>query len=138
VRSAPGAGSSFTVHVPLQRTAGAETGVPGVDGLRVLVVDDQRDTLVTVQACCSAWAWAPGAASMAPAMADTAALRWPPRPLPKTNRYDLLLLDWVLPDTDGARLLAELRSTWPQLRVVVITAYGRGARSAPGCQTALR
>lgn len=37
---------------------------------------------------------------------------------------DLMIMDWHLPDMDGARLLAETRRLYPHLPVVVITANG--------------
>lgn len=37
---------------------------------------------------------------------------------------DLMIMDWHLPDMDGAGLLAETRRLYPNLPVVVITANG--------------
>jgi DNA-binding response OmpR family regulator len=37
---------------------------------------------------------------------------------------DLVILDHRLPDTDGLRLLAELRRRHPDLRVMLLTAFG--------------
>ena len=38
--------------------------------------------------------------------------------------YDLVLLDFALPDRNGLEVLAEIRSRDPQLPVIMITAYG--------------
>lgn len=40
------------------------------------------------------------------------------------RKADLLIMDWHLPDMDGAGLLAETRRLYPNLPVVVITANG--------------
>jgi signal transduction histidine kinase/CheY-like chemotaxis protein/HPt (histidine-containing phosphotransfer) domain-containing protein len=125
VRSAPGAGSTFSVHLalPLDRGAAAAQALPGVAGLRALVVDDQRDTLVTVQALLTRLGVGvagvvdgAGLGRQALAMARAAAAAGKP--------YELLLLDWVLPDIDAVELVQQLRVHQPALRVVVMTAYG--------------
>jgi two-component system sensor histidine kinase/response regulator len=125
VRSALGAGSSFVVHVALpEDRSAAETGtLPGVDGLRVLVVDDQRDTLVTVQALLQRLGV--GARGCIDGARDgRRALEMAAAAAAEDRRYDLLLLDWVLPDIGGAQLLTQLRASHPDIRVVVMTAYG--------------
>src|SRR5512146_790785 len=38
--------------------------------------------------------------------------------------FDLVLLDFALPDRNGLEVLAEIRSRDPQLAVIMITAYG--------------
>src|SRR5690348_17303957 len=38
--------------------------------------------------------------------------------------FDLVLLDLALPDRNGLDLLADLRTSNPQLSVIMITAYG--------------
>ena len=125
VSSSPGKGSSFALHLPLRVQAEAvpTDALPGTAGLRVLVVDDQRDTLVTVQALLHRLgvgsqgriAAARNGQEALAVLATAAQMQQP---------FDLLLLDWVLPDMDGAETVQRARETQPGLRVAVMTAYG--------------
>jgi DNA-binding NtrC family response regulator len=45
------------------------------------------------------------------------------RELLKTNTFDVALLDYRLPDTDGLTVLKEIRALSPQTSVIVITAF---------------
>lgn len=42
----------------------------------------------------------------------------------RANAYDLLVLDWMLPDTDGVSLLRTLRAEGSRLPVIFLTARG--------------
>lgn len=39
----------------------------------------------------------------------------------KSNQYDLILLDWQLPDISGINLLKQIRQTYPSARVIMMT-----------------
>ncbi len=84
-----------------------------MDGWRVLLVEDERllDRVVTE---------ALRTASLTCEVARTGkeALEWL-----QTRSYDLVLLDLQLPDTTGDEVLRQLRAQFPQLPVVLITAY---------------
>ena len=43
--------------------------------------------------------------------------------------FDLLILDWQLPDMDGSTLLKEIRRMYPKLPVIVITGNGNAETS---------
>ena len=125
VTSSPGRGSSFALHLPLrvQAAPAPASALPGTAALRVLVVDDQRDTLVTVQALLQRL----GVGSqgrIAAARNGQEALAMLAAAVQQQQPFDLLLLDWVLPDMDGTETLSRARETQPGLRVAVMTAYG--------------
>lgn len=42
----------------------------------------------------------------------------------RENRFDLVLSDIRLPDISGMRVLTEIKKEWPDLGVIMITAYG--------------
>ena len=125
VSSSPGKGSSFALHLPLRVHAPAlpTDALPGTAGLRVLVVDDQRDTLVTVQALLHRLGVG-NQGRIAAARNGQEALAVLASAVQMQQPFDLLLLDWVLPDMDGAETVQRARETQPGLRVAVMTAYG--------------
>ena len=127
VDSTLGQGSRFTVHLPfaLAPAPPAAAPLPGTALLRVLVVDDQRDTLATVQSLLQRLAvgtQSPGC--LVPARDGAQALGLARDAQAKGQPFDLVLLDWVLPDMDGSQVLNQLRQLQPVPRVVVMTAYG--------------
>lgn len=58
------------------------------------------------------------------------------RPL-LTERFDLVLCDYILPDMRGDAIVAMLRSVWPSVPIVVITGSGLNGEQekcrAAGC-----
>lgn len=139
VHSAVGAGSRFTVHLALPQAApGFAPDVPRplAPQARVLVVDDREDCRTALCTLLRRLGVGTGpgggvaeAATAAEARHRLADGRGAARP------FDTLLLDWVLPDADGARLLPELQRDHPGLRIVVVSAYERaGALAAPAAR----
>ncbi len=125
VTSRPGAGSTFTVRVPLQVAAGEPAAdlPPAAARQRVLVVDDQDDTRSALLG--QLHRLGVGSFGALAGVADGAAAEMALRAARERGEpFELLLLDWVLPDGDGGQLLPRLRAAQPGLRVVAISAYG--------------
>ncbi|MDL2338104.1 MAG: response regulator [Pseudomonadota bacterium] len=125
VDSRPGIGTRFTVRIPLPVESGA--GCPelpdSVAAMRVLVVDDQPDTCVAVigqlhKLGIGRHGKLDGAEDAAGALRALALARDAGTP------FDLVVLDWVLPDGEGTTVIERMRETQPGVRIVVMSAYG--------------
>ena len=133
VTSASDKGSTFTVTLPVRILP--DTLVEPVvrpipaERLRILVVDDQNETRTSLsgllrtmgvgavgagRAQGSVVTASNGADALAKARAADAA----------GQPFNLVLLDWVLPDMSGAEVTQRLRRAHPEVGVVVISAYG--------------
>jgi PAS domain S-box-containing protein len=115
VQSTPGDGSAFRFTIPLltERQAPSEDG-----GARALVVDDDSDLVEVMRATLSARGYQVFGAS---------------RGKEAIERFDeigadLVVLDILLPDISGLRVLRHVNSTRPETKIVVYTAtYLEGA-----------
>jgi PAS domain S-box-containing protein len=125
VDSAPGRGSTFTIHFPMVSQPAAPAGVPA-DRLpapargdeTVLVVEDQAEVLRLV-----ARALTPqGYRVLACRSADEA------QEFVRGNKdpIHLLLTDVVMPVMGGAELAASLRAVLPDMRVLYMSGYTDG------------
>lgn len=105
VRSRPGEGSTFGFTVPLGLEADAVSpeGPPAGDGksLNVLVVEDNPESLASMKTILFAMGHAHAAAGSAAEASRLAA----------AERFDLVLLDWDLPDMAGPEAVGLLRSS---------------------------
>ena len=127
VQSTPGQGSTFWFTVRLAKgttAAAAPARVLRADlhGKRVLVVDDNDTARQVLTALLSgmgldAVAVAGGAAALTALMPHEGGK--PP--------YDLLLLDWQMPEMDGIALAKRIRVDHPShpIPILMVTAYGR-------------
>lgn len=116
-----GHGATFTVtlpHVDSGTAMSVETraSAPILDGRTVLVVDDDIEQTRFLDAALRAFGAAVVTANSAP-VAIAAARR---------QRPDLVLTDIAMPEEDGYALAAALLKIDPSIRLVAITAYGRG------------
>ncbi len=80
----------------------------------ILIIDDEAAIRESLEALLDLEGYVVAAAETA----DEGLARLAERP------YDLVLLDYALPDRNGLEVLSELRERDPQLPVIMITAYG--------------
>ena len=52
------------------------------------------------------------------------------------GHFDVVVTDIVMPNRDGFELIGALRESWPEIRIIVVSGDGRGAREGY-LQTAL-
>ncbi|MBQ0945409.1 response regulator [Ideonella sp. 4Y16] len=128
VDSTPGQGSTFRIELPVRLAA---TPTPIDDQTlarqRVLVVDDQVATRQSVLEQLAALGV--GREGLLEAVADgQAALQRCHEAARIGQPFDLMLLDWVMPDLRGGEVIERLRALGPEApRVVVMSAYGSDA-----------
>ena len=53
----------------------------------------------------------------------------------ESQHFDLIVLDWMLPDCDGLEIVRDLRANRRQVPVLMITARGGGANKAAALQS---
>ncbi len=126
VESKPGEGANFifTARFPVaQTTPPVVAALPGVDVLRVLVVDDQHEAvLVLIDLLTALGVGTAHGQGIDSAASGEEALTKITQAHHAGHRYDLLLLDWVMPGMDGSDVLQALHGSGmahPPLPVVV-------------------
>lgn len=94
----------------------------GQAGQRILIVDDDRDTCTNFSDILQELGFNTDVAHDGPS-----ALR-----LVRANYYDIALLDFMMPEMDGATLFREIKKIRPETNAVMITAYAGkdGAQAA--------
>ncbi|QEI05906.1 response regulator [Pigmentiphaga aceris] len=126
VDSAPGQGSTFYFDICFERQQHEGGASPrrhaNLAGRRVLVVDDSRSARDMLVATLSAWsAQASQAASGQAALASMEAAAAQGQP------FELVLVDWRMPDMDGIELIRAIRqdARLGTPRVFLLSSYGR-------------
>lgn len=126
VESIPGEGSNFIFNArfPIARPVPQVAAVlPGVDVLRVLVVDDQTEArLVLVDLLNVLGVGIAHGQGIDCAASGEAALEMIGQAQNCGQPYDMLLIDWVMPEMDGGEVLEALKKlgmTHPPFAVVV-------------------
>jgi CheY-like chemotaxis protein/HPt (histidine-containing phosphotransfer) domain-containing protein len=109
VDSKPGRGSTFHFTALFERrqhhsTSPAVSGRPALEGLRVLVVDDNETNRRILDDMLDAWHMKPTA--VADSMAALAALR---HVSPTGERFDVVIADGQMPDVDGFMLARRIK-----------------------------
>ncbi len=115
---------SFTVRMGRLPQEHPDTSLHAVRGLRALVVDDQETSRLIMGHMLEAWGvHADTAGSAVEGLERVACARKADSP------YDLLLLDWRMPEMSGLEMAAALRSRAdnesPMPFVIMVSAYGR-------------
>jgi len=119
VRSVEGVGATFTFQAPLRLAPPAslaERDAAALKDKRALVIDDSRSTRRILGAALSGFGFRVEEAETA-----TEAMR----KLQAPEAFDLITLDWKLPDESGVAMLARARALEIRQPVLLITAYGR-------------
>ena len=124
VESRIGAGTTFSIYLPMAETAAAETGDAGrPDRPRgnetVLVVDDEPDLLEMMRVGLARLGYAVTGYSD-PAHALEAFRREP-------DRWDVVVTDQVMPGINGGALIAKLREIRPLCPIILCTGFSDGA-----------
>ena len=128
VTSQPDIGSIFQLDIPYRVAAGVPATPPlllnGSNGKRILVVDDNHTSQQVVISYLHSWRCLARAVSSA-----QEALR-----SLRTEQWDVVMLDWNLPETDGAQLALAMKqefgSTTPPL--VLLSSGSISAKEALG------
>ncbi|MBM7455086.1 signal transduction histidine kinase/CHASE1-domain containing sensor protein/DNA-binding response OmpR family regulator [Oceanisphaera litoralis] len=121
VRSTPGEGSCFWFDLTLELDEASPPLVPVEEGeqpLRVLVVDDHRVSADILARVARQQGWQVNIAN-----SGQQALR----EVEQNPGYDMVLMDWSMPDMNGLEAAAKIRTlAQEQLpTVIMVTAYGR-------------
>lgn len=84
------------------------------DPYRVLIIDDEEPILKLLKS----------EIATEERLVDTAACAKSGRDLLNKRRYDVVVSDIRLPDADGLELLVEIKGTFPDIEVILITGHG--------------
>ena len=127
VHSRPDQGSTFEVYVPCSSEVAArdsppvKTLIPYGHGETVLLIDDEKPLVVLGEEMLAALGYEP--VGFESAHQAFAAFRANPQ------RFDLVLIDEVMPEMRGTQLAAVLHQTRSELPVLLMTGYSRLAWS---------
>lgn len=112
--SRPGRGSRFSIRIPYGRAYPAAPPEVGAEaplrGLTAWVIDNDPEICIGMRALLEGW----GCDAVTATGVDD---------LERDERADLLIVDYHLGETDGLAVAAQLRREWPELPVILITAY---------------
>jgi signal transduction histidine kinase/ActR/RegA family two-component response regulator len=136
VKSKPGAGSSFEVYFVQAEAAPtnddrADVPLPTGRGETILIVDDEKPLVQLGEEIVASLGYEPvGFDSSALALAAFSA---------DPQRFDLVLVDEIMPEMTGTQLAAALRAIRPDLPILLMTGYGGPVETArPGVREILK
>lgn len=119
VASIPGQGSTFTLRVPLGYIPAETAQKPQLPNLRVLLVEDNDTSRLVLKEMLQKLGCDISLCK------DAESALWSVQ-APETAGFDVLLIDWQLPDIDGLTLAATIRrlTALPkQPAIVIVTAF---------------
>ena len=111
----------FEINVPVVEGSQANAKTPYLEGYRVMVVDDNETNRRILENYLQAWK---AEATIVSNGQD--ALRKLEESLKENKPYDILLLDWFMPQMDGIALAKAIRANpfHDQTPIVMLTSYG--------------
>lgn len=128
VSSIPGQGSifSFTIKADLYGVSSAERDIQQLNGLKVLVVDDQETSCQILESWLSAWKM-----NVHTAATGEQALRLIEDAVHDGYPFDVILLDWMMPGMSGLDVARQLEEECRQqkgahpMTIIMVTAHDR-------------
>ena len=115
LESTPGKGSRFTVWIPVAKDTAMPSQEASAEGVRVLLVDDDRLQLEMTEAMCRR-AGIESVGCDCPEYVER---------LIAKEHFDLVLTDLQMPQRDGYGVLNAVRGQHPEMPVVVVSAHGQ-------------
>lgn len=114
--SRPGEGSSFifTVKLPIAHPEPRRylnNNVPELNNLKLLIIDDNHTNLRILEKLTRSWGMYPETASSPGRALEI---------LKRASEFDVLVLDWHMPEMNGVQLAREIRSAHPGLSAPMI------------------
>jgi CheY-like chemotaxis protein len=121
VESAPGQGSTFSLYFPLQHKGNARLSsrpAPAVGGSeQIMVVDDEPVQLRTARRLLEHLGYSVVTAGSGEAALTLLAT------CPGQSKYDLVILDMMMPGMDGLATLERIRQVCPKQKALLVTGY---------------
>ncbi|MFC0170272.1 response regulator [Pseudoduganella danionis] len=115
VRSKPGLGSTFQFTLPFQLSAQSGPN-RSAQPRHLLLVDDNPSSLAALEMTLAAWGWTSvSVGSGSEALAH----------LCSGVRFDVVLVDWQLPDMAGPQLIGAVRQEFAVPLICMVNAFGR-------------
>ena len=127
VTSTPGAGSSFTVRIPVAVEKERPSEPPRQDAVWLLIVDDRPDMLADLREVAQTLGY----------NVDTAASAQVASNLLAVSVYDLVLIDLDMPVKNGYEFASEIRRSSSPNSETCLVAFSAGSPEAQGVSTAV-